>query len=77
MPHPEETYGIAVEGDTLFGALPQEKKPRESVTRHFFHCPWRRLSRRIGRILSECSHRHHHCTQIPDTERIDRSTPLS
>ena len=36
MPHPEDTYGIAVEGDTLFGALPQGKKPRESVTRHFF-----------------------------------------
>ena len=36
MPHPEEIYGIAVEGGTLFGALPQEKKLPESVARHFF-----------------------------------------
>ena len=35
MPHPEEIYGIAVEGDTLFGALPLGKKPPGSVTRHF------------------------------------------
>ena len=59
MPHPEEIYGIAVEGGTLFGALPQEKKLPESVTRHFFHCPWRRFVStswtRLQRVLSSSS----------------------
>ena len=79
MPHPEEIYGIAVEGDTLFGARPLGKKPPGSVTHHFFvHYPWRRLCRRIGHILGECCHRHHHCTQVQRQKGLtDRQTAFS
>ena len=77
MPHPEEICGIAVEIDTLFGGLPQGKKPPESVTRRFFSLSLETfVSTNLThpqRVLSSSSSLH----TGPDTERIDRSTALS